>query len=96
MVLRPRKSECQTDPFEISNHQDSNGRETIRDLSFNESLKTISMGIQSLIKNSKSGVLEKEELENRDNLVRTALLPFLVNQHSHFGVENFQMSLKNE
>ena len=55
---------------------------------FSETPKNISLSIQTLIPEVKPVVFEKEELEHRDNPIRRALLPLLLNQSSDFDVGN--------
>ena len=85
--LNRQKFNVKRTPFAFSNLQGSNRRDTIRDCSLLETPGEISLSIQTLIQDSKTIVLEKDEFEFRENPIPVTLLPPLVNKDSKFDIE---------
>ena len=71
-------------------------KNTIKDCSIENTFKTTSPSIQTLIEELKSVVLQKDELEHRDISILTAFLPIVVNEDSKSDLTEKSMSFKND
>ena len=80
--------------FAISKHSDSN-REDTTEVFLYQTPKKTSLSLHTLIQEFQPAVLEKNELDYRDNTQRSALLPLLFNQHSNIDVESILHEKRN-